>query len=151
MGEPCRSRQPEFCKTGTGSVYVVSEPAVMPADRVVAAVATPSVGLADLETLLKRLLPNVPTLSPPPRPVPTEIETMLEHLLSPAPASLPQPVTTDMETVLRRLLLPGTQTPAQRSSPVPARRDWTKVVCFSYGKPGPRSEQVVPAVGGNIP
>ena len=76
------------------SVYTVSEPAVMPVDRVVVAIATPSVGLADLETLLKRLLP--------------------------------------------------------RSSPVPARRDWTTVVCFFLWQTGPQSEPV-PAVGRNIP
>ena len=55
---------------------MVSEPAAMLVDRLVAAVATPLVGLADLETLLKRLLPNVLAPAPPPRPVPTEIETM---------------------------------------------------------------------------
>ena len=43
---------------GNRSVYSVSDPAVMPADRVVAAIATPSVGLADLETLLKKVILN---------------------------------------------------------------------------------------------
>ena len=55
----------------TRSVYMVSEPAVMLAARVVAAVATPSVGSADLETLLKWLLPNVLA----PAPTTTAIET----------------------------------------------------------------------------
>ena len=36
-------------------VYTVSEPACMPADQVVAAVTVPSVGLGDLEALLRRL------------------------------------------------------------------------------------------------
>ena len=99
----------------------------MPADRVVAAVATPSVGLADLEMLLKRLLPSVPAPALPPRPVPAEIETVLARLLAwtpaPVPASPSWSATTDIETMLRRLLLPGTPTPTPRSNPVPARRD----------------------------
>ena len=48
----------------TQTIYIVSEPAVMLAARVIAAFATSSVGSADLETLLKRLLPNV--LAPEP-------------------------------------------------------------------------------------
>ena len=96
----------------TRSVYTVSEPVVMPTDRVVVAVATPSMGLADLETLLKWLLSNAPAPTPPPHQVPMEIESMLECLLStaPAPASPPRPATTDMETMLRRLLLPEATT-----------------------------------------
>ena len=122
----------------TRSVYTVSEPAVMPADRVVADVATPSLGLADLEMLLRRLLPSVP--APLPRPVPAEIEIVWECLLSSTLALVPvspsRSATMGMETMLRRLLLPGTATPAPRSNPVPVRRDWTSVVCFSCGKPG---------------
>ena len=55
---------------------------------------------------------------------------------APVPASPPRSATTDMETILQHLLLLGTPTPVLRSSPVPARRDWTTVVCFSCGKPG---------------
>ena len=39
-------------------VYTVKEPACMLAEQVVAAITTPSVGLGDLETLLRRLLPT---------------------------------------------------------------------------------------------
>ena len=77
----------------------------------VAAIATPSVGLADFEMLLNRLLPSVPAPAPPPRSVTEGIETVSECLLSstPAPvsASPPRSSTTDIETMLRRLLLPG--------------------------------------------
>ena len=64
----------------TQSVYTVSEPAVMPADQVVAFVVTPAVGLADM--LLKQLLSSVPAMAPPPHPVPAEMETVLARLLS---------------------------------------------------------------------
>ena len=43
----------------------LSEPAFGPADQVVAAVTTPSVGTADLEALLRRLLPTAPAHAPP--------------------------------------------------------------------------------------
>ena len=79
--------------------------------------------------------------APRPRLVPIQIETVLERLLSSTPAPVPaspQSAVTDLKVMLRRLLLPGTQTPAPRSNPVPARRDWTSVVCFSCGKPGHR-------------
>ena len=46
-------------------VYAVSEPALGPTEQVVAAVTGPSVGLADLEVMLKRLLPAVPIPTPP--------------------------------------------------------------------------------------
>ena len=49
-------------------VYTVSEPACVPVDQVVAAVTAPSVGLSDLEALLRRLFPTAP--------VPTEMEIM---------------------------------------------------------------------------
>ena len=105
----------------TQSVYSVSDQVVRPVDRVVTAVATPLLGLADLETLLKRLLLSTTAPAPPPGPVPGEIETMLERLLSLLPvqvqASLPRSATTDMESVLQC-------------------RDWITVVCFSCGRPG---------------
>ena len=89
-------------------VYEVSEPVLGPADQVVAAVTEPSVRLADLEVLLRRLLPTAPALAPPPRPASTRIEVMLKRLLSTTPAQAPpsRPAITDIETILQRLL-PG--------------------------------------------
>ena len=46
-------------------VYAVSEPTLLPMEQVIAAVTGPSVGLADLEAMLKRLLPAVPAQAPP--------------------------------------------------------------------------------------
>ena len=90
-------------------------------------------GLGDLKTLLRCLLPTSLVQAPPPHLVPTEMEIMLERLLAnaPTPAPLPQPWTaiTDMETMLQRLLL-GMPMPAPRSRPVPVRSDWTTAVCF---------------------
>ena len=54
-----------------------------------------------------------------------------------------------METLLQRLL-PGIPVPALQSWPVPARRDWTTMVCFSWGKPGHGVGQV-PGIGWDIP
>ena len=118
-------------------VYTVNEPA----DQAVGAVAAPPVGLGDLEALLRCLLPTAPVQTPPPRPVPTEMEILLERLLStapiPAPTPPPRTAITGMETLLQ-CLLPGTPIPASRPRPVQARRDWTTIVCFSCGKLGHR-------------
>ena len=90
--------------------------------------------------MLNRLLPTAPVHTPPPRPVTTELESLLERLLSGALAPMPAPPSqtgiTEMETLLQRLL-PETP-PASRSRPVLARRDWTAVMCFSCGKSGYR-------------
>ena len=87
-------------------MYVVSKPTFMLMEQVVAGITGPSVGLADLETMLKRLLPTVPAQAPPPRPAPTDIKAMLKCLL---PTQAPQ------------------------SHPVTARRDWSLVLYFSGG------------------
>ena len=82
---------------------------------------------------------NCTGAAPPPRPIPTELEILLECLLSGVPApmatSTPQTGITGMGTLLQ-CLLPGTPVPAPLSRPGPARRDWTTIVCFSCGKPG---------------
>ena len=44
----------------TQSVWVVSEPTFVPTKPVITAITCPSVRLANLETMLKRLLPSVP-------------------------------------------------------------------------------------------
>ena len=80
-----------------------------------------------------------PVQAPQPRPVPTEMEIMLERLRSNEPALAPDPppqtTITDIETMLQRLL-PGTPTRAPWSRPVLARRDWATIVYLSCGKPG---------------
>ena len=57
-----------------------------------AAVTAPSVGLGDIEALLRRLLPTAPVQASPPRPVPMEMEIMLECILLNAPATAPSPL-----------------------------------------------------------
>ena len=105
----------------------------------VAAVTTPPVGQDGLEALLKRLLPIIPVPTPPPKPIPTELEGLLQRLLSGVPTQTPTlpPRTdfTELETLLQRLL-PGTPVPASRARPGPVRRDWATIVCFSCGKSG---------------
>ena len=100
-------------------VYNVDEPACVPADRVVVAVSAPPLGPGDIEALLRRLLPIAPVQTPPPRPIPTEMEILLERLLSgaPAPTPTPPPQTgfTGMETLLQRPVL------ASRSRLVPGK------------------------------
>ena len=72
-------------------MYAVSEPMLGPTEQVVAAVTGPLVGLADLETMLKCLLPAVPAQAPPPRSVPTDLAMMLTCLLPALPAQAPPP------------------------------------------------------------
>ena len=125
---------------GTRSVCSVSDRPVRPVNRVVVAVTTPVVGLADLEKLVQKLLLSVPALAPPPSPAPVEIETMLKCLLlltaAPEPASPPRSAITAMKTGSRRLVQPGMPTSVPRTSPTSNRRDWTTVVCPSCGRPG---------------
>ena len=117
-------------------VYAVSELTLGLTEQVtVAAVTGPSVRLAYLETMLKRLLPYVPAQAPPPRFVPTDLETMLTRMLLAVPAQPPRPASTEIEAMLKRLLL-GKPTQAPKPRPVIARRDWSSVLCFSCGKYG---------------
>ena len=55
-------------------VYTMDEPACTPADRVVVAVTAPLLEAGKLEALLRCLLPTAPVLTPPPRPMPTNME-----------------------------------------------------------------------------
>ena len=113
---------------------MICDPAVMPADQVVAAIATPLVGLADLEMLLKRLLPSV--LAPPILPVPSEIETVLARLLSSTPALVPaspsRSTTTDIETMLHWCVFPV----ANRATEWAGARSWMKhsLICCRDGR-----------------
>ena len=65
-------------------VYTVDDPGL--ADRMVAAVAAPPVGSDGLEALLRCLLPNTPV---PPKPIATELESLLQRLLTGVPAPTP--------------------------------------------------------------
>ena len=113
-------------------VYTANESTCVPADQVVTAFTVHSVGLGDLKAFLRRLLPTAPVQTLPPRPVPTEMEIMLEHLLLNAPV---RTAITEMETLLQ-CLLPGATTRALWPRPVLARMDWTTIVCFSFGQLG---------------
>ena len=138
-------------------VFMVSEPAAMPVDRVVAAVTTPSVRLADLETLLKRLLLNMLASAPPPWPVPTEIETMLICLLlsapAPAPASPPWPARNHVY-VNDAAASAGNADASPVVESVPGSQGLAYSGVIFLRQTGPRSEQV-PApfsgVGRSIP
>ena len=142
--------------------YAVNEPTLRPTEQIIAAVTGPSVGLADLETMLKHLLPDVPAQAPPPLSAPTDLKTMLKRLLPAVLAQAPLPLSapTNLETMLKRLLpvvtahappprptpteleailkclLPGTLTPAPPPHPARARRNWAAVLCFSCGNYG---------------
>ena len=59
-------------------LYTVDEPRGMLADRMVAAVTVPPVGPDGIDTLLRRLLPTIPVLMPPPKPIPTELGSLLQ-------------------------------------------------------------------------
>ena len=73
-------------------VYAASESLLGPPEQIVEAVNGPLVGLADIETMLKRLFPAVPAQSPAPRPAPTELEAMLKRLLPGTLTQAPSPV-----------------------------------------------------------
>ena len=88
-------------------MIVVVKPTLGPTEQVVAAITGPLVGLAELETMLKCLLPAVPAQAPPPRSSHMDIEVMLKRLL------------------------PGTPTQASQPRPVTASRDWYTALCFS--------------------
>ena len=110
-------------------VCVVSEPTFLPTEQVVAAITDPSVRLADLETMLIRLHPAIPTQALSPLSALTDLKTMLKCLLPVVPAHAPSPrsasqpryVPTDIEAMLKRLL-PGTPTRAPQPRPVAACR-----------------------------
>ena len=91
-------------------VYEVSEPTRRRTEQVVAAVTGPSVGLADLETMLKCLLPAVPAQAqaPPSSSAPTDLETMLTCLLPAEPAQAPPPRSAPTEIVLLDDIAPVT-------------------------------------------
>ena len=67
------------------------------------------------------------------KPVPTELESLLQRLLEEVQA--PKPGITDLETLLQGLF-PGILAPAPLTRPGPIRRDWATIMCFSCGKAG---------------
>ena len=100
----------------------------------VAAIATPSVGLADFEMLLNRLLPSVP--APPPRSVTKGIETVVD--------------TGTGAGVATSVCNHGYRNDAAASAAAGTRRYWTLVVCFSCAKPG-RGVSSCPQLGETFP
>ena len=100
------------------SIYTVDEPGCVLDDRMVASVMVPLAVPEQLETLLRWLLltPVVPAW--PPKPLSTELESLLQRLLMGVQAPKPAPPhrngITYMETLLQSLL-PGTPLPAWRT------------------------------------
>ena len=112
-------------------IYTFEELASGFDDRM-AAVIVPPVAPDQLETLLRRLLPT-------PKPVPTELESLLQCLLVGAQApTLVPPLKTGITEIVTLLqsLLSVTPVPAAMGQPGPIRRYWATVVCFSCGKAG---------------
>ena len=78
--------------------------------------------------------------TPPTRPTPGGMESMLKRLLSLTPA--PVPTSTPLSAFLVREagqrcpLLLGMLTSIPRLSPILTRKDWTTMVCFSCGRWG---------------
>ena len=76
---------------------------------------------------------------PPPQPVPSCWEQLLQCLLTGAQAPKPAPPaktgSSDIESLLQSLL-PGTLASAARTQQGPMQRDWATVVCFLCGKVG---------------
>ena len=124
------------CKLPINMVVTLSEAMD---DRVVAAVTTSQLQPAQLETLLRRLLSGPVVPSPPPEPVPSVLEQLLQRLLTEAQAPRPTPPAqtghSDIESLLRNLL-PRTSAPVARAQQDPMSRKWKTVVCFSCGKAG---------------
>ena len=118
-------------------IYTVDVPGRGVDDWMVAAITIPPAAPDSLETLLRRLLPTPVVLALPPKPVPTELERLLQRLLvevqAPKPASPATSGFTYMETLLQGLL-PGILALLTRLGTI--CRDWATIVCFSCGKAG---------------
>ena len=99
-------------------IYTVNEPGCGVDDRMVAAVTIPPAEPDLLETLFRRLLPTPVVPSSPPKPVPTELESLLQQLLGEVQAPKPVPPAksgiTNLETLLQGLL-PGIPAPAPQT------------------------------------
>ena len=101
-------------------IYTVNELRCVMQDRMVAAVTIPPAEPDPLEILRRRFLPTPVMPALPPKPVPTEVESLLQRLLgevrAPKPTSPDKSGITDLETLLQGLL-PGIQAPALRTRP----------------------------------
>ena len=120
-------------------IYVVDELGCGLDDRMVAAVTIPPAVPDQLETLLRRLLPNKEVPVSPPKPVPTELESLLQRLLEGVQAPEAHSATQNWDYrhgdfVTRPVS--GMPATASRARPGPIRRDLATVVCFSCGKVG---------------
>ena len=118
-------------------VCTVDDPGCGRDDRMVAVVTTLLTAPDQLE--LRWLLPTPVAPAPPPKPVPSAVEQLLQPLLVGTQALEPVPPVktgiTDIETLLQSLL-PRVLTSALPALPGLMRRGWTAVVCFSCGKAG---------------
>ena len=82
-------------------VYTVDDPGCGRDDRMVAAITTSPTAPDQLEILLRWLLPIPVAPTPPPKPVPSAVEQLLQRLLVGAQAPEPvPPVITDIATGL---------------------------------------------------
>ena len=76
---------------------------------------------------------------PPPKPVPSDLEQLLQRLLGGAQTPQPAPPVKTLITVIKTLLqnlLPMSPSPDSRTQQGPGRWDWATVLCFSCGKTG---------------
>ena len=93
----------------------------------VAAVTMPPAEPDPLETLLRLFLPTPVVPGLPPKPVPTEMESLLQQLLGEVQALMPVPPSksgiTNLETLLQGLL-PGIPASAARTRPGPNTLGW---------------------------
>ena len=106
-------------------IYTEDDTGVGRDNRVVAAVTTSLTAPAQSETLLRQLFPTPVVPTPPPKPVPSTLEQLLQRLLVGAQTPKPVPPVktgiTDVETLLQNLL-PGIPAFASRTQPGPIRR-----------------------------
>ena len=131
-----------FSKPGPESalpVYTVDEPVCGRDDRMVAAVTTSPTSPDQLETLLRRLLPTLVMPSPPPKPVPSALEQLLQCLPvgAQAPKHVPPTKTgiTNIETLLQSLL-PGNPAPPRPYDGTGLRWCVSRVAKRAMARPG---------------
>ena len=121
------------------SIYMVDDVGGGRDDQTVAAATTSPTAPEQLESLLRWLLPTPVVPPPSPKPVPSDLEQLLQRLLGGAQTPHPAPPVktgiTVIETLLQNLL-PVSLSPDSQTQLGPGRRDWATVLCFSCGTTG---------------